>query len=158
MEASVAPSQTHSTCSASSVSRPEQAAISLSSWPMEKQSGYLDLQRRASTSLIFPERPPFPQTWVSLPLLLHIPSMHASPWGPSPASFSSSSQWRLQPPRQEEVLYPPPRSFPCSSDSHTQPPARCLLIRFKGVGVGGESGSATRTGHSPHLSPGMLIL
>ena len=25
---------------------------------------------------------PFPQTWVSLPFSLHIPSMHASPWSP----------------------------------------------------------------------------
>ena len=30
---------------------------------------------------------PFPQTWVSLPFSLHIPSTHASPWSPQSSVF-----------------------------------------------------------------------
>ena len=102
---------------------------------------------------------PFPQAWVSLPFSLHIPSMHASPWSPqSSVLFLLVAVETPASPTRGGAISRPPQILPMPFRLYTQPPARCPLIRFKGVGVGGESGSATRTGHSPHLLPGMLIL
>lgn len=129
----------HTPYSASSVSRPEQTAISLSSRPWKSRSGYLNLQRRASTNLIFPEGPLSPDLGLSSLLPSH--PFHAC------LSLESPVQ-RLSPPRHsgdsslpnKRRCYIPPRSFPCSSDSTLSLQQDAFSLDLRGLGWEGSLG------------------
>lgn len=139
VEASVAPSQTP--LHLLSFLRVKARAVGnlTEQLAMEKQSGYLNLQRRASTNLIFPEGPLSPDLGLSFPSpFTSLPCMPL-PGDPSQRLSPPSSQWRLQPPptRGGAISTPDPshaRQTPLSLQQDA------FSLGLRGVGVGGSLG------------------
>ena len=84
----------------------------------------------------------FPSPSTSLPCM---PSLGSPVQCPSPPSHSGDSSLL----HKRRCYYLQPQILPMPFRLYTQPPARYPLIRFKGVGVGGVSGSVTGLGILP---------
>lgn len=116
-----------------------------SSRPWESRGGYLNLQRRTSTNLILHEDP-FPQTWVSLPFSIPIPSVQPSPLGsPAQSPLPLHSGASSLPTRGGAV---PPDPSHALQTVHLSLQQDALSLEVGELGVGGAFGSVTKTGQT----------